>query len=122
MTAKVYGVFFDRWELDIDKTGRLLNPDVLHIVQYELEEDTDDLIAVRRVNADGEVIEDPWTYQEYSDSLDHCGCDDYLTIREALDEFYEWLHEHRVWVETTPQTYWHPAEYTCIGIEGCVEE
>ena len=79
MTEKCYGIYFDRFELEIDRDGNLANPEVLQIIEYEY--DQDELIAVRRVDKNGEVIADQWTC---SDDLRHVGWDDDETIEKAM--------------------------------------
>ena len=116
MTDKYYGIYFDRHDLTVDEGGHLTNPEALQIVEFEYDEATDEVIATRRVDQDGNVIEAEWQDLPYAESLDHTGEDDDPTIREALDRFRGWLDTHTEWRETSPETRWHPAEYICIGI------
>lgn len=122
MNSKYYGIYFDRWDLQVDRKGNLENPEVLHIVEFEYDEDADEVTAVRRVNEKGEVIEESWKALEYSDDLTHVGWDDDMTIREALWRFETWLEDHLEWRESSPQTYLQPAEYVCIGVTDCIDE
>ena len=39
MTEKFYGVYFDRWDLEVNEDGILRNPEVLQIVEFEYDED-----------------------------------------------------------------------------------
>ena len=40
------------------------------------------------------------------------------TLKEVLKRFYQWLEDNTEWEEVSPQTYWEPAEYRCVGISG----
>ena len=122
MTEKYYGVYFDRWDLEVNEDGILRNPEVLQIVEFEYDEESDEVTAVRRVDEKGIVLSDPWADFDHIDDLDHAGYDDDPTIREALDSFYQWLEGNLEWREYRRQTYWHPAEYICVGVSGCVDD
>ena len=111
MTEKCYGIYFDRFELEVDADGNLANPEVLQIIEFEY--DQDELIAVRRVDENGEVIADQWTC---SDDLRHVGWDDDETIEKAMGRFERWLEDNLEWKQISPATYLSPAEYICIGI------
>ena len=117
MTEKFYDVYFDPAQLEVDRGGYLMNPDALHIVELQFDEDTDTIISAKLVDEAGNVSGDA------SDLLDgfHVGYGDDESIREALRRFEKWLSDHLVWVESRPQTYWEPAEYIAIGIEGYVD-
>ena len=118
MTEKFYGIYFDEWELKVDRNGDLQNPEALYIVEFEFDEEiSEEPIGIRRVDKDGNVIEE---YPDLSD-LSYVGFDDEPTIEKAMHWFWEWLEENRVWVESSPETRWQPAEYICVGIEGCLE-
>ena len=106
MTNCTYGIYFDRWELEVNKHGQLTNPDALRIIEFEIDEELDDVVAKRRIAIDGSLLD--------------VGYDDFSTIDEALGWFDKWLEENTEWVESSPETRWQPAEYTCIGITGCV--
>lgn len=122
MTDKYYGIYFDRHDLTVDEGGHLTNPEALQIIEFEYDEATDEVIAIRRCDRDGNVIEAEWQDLQYAESLTHTGEDDDQTIEEALSRFYEWLIRHTEWRVIYPENRWQPAEYICIGIEGCVEE
>ena len=117
MTDKFYDIYFDRLELTVSCEGELMNPEALHIIELEYDEAEDKVVSIRRVDRDGKVIETAPDI-EY---LNHAGYGDDPTIRKALDRFDKWLEEHLVWDEIHATRY-QPAEYICIGIEGCVEE
>jgi len=118
MNGKYYDIFFDPAELEVDRVGNLENPDALQIIEFEYDEDTDEVTACRRVDQKGNVIEDPWKDLQYSDDMAHVGEGDDETIREAMIRFEGWLKEHTAWVESTPETRWQPASYVCVGIIG----
>lgn len=115
--SNTYGIYFDRFELEVDRNGQLLNPENLRIIEFVFDEEiSDEPIDIRRIDKNGNVIEE---YPDLSD-LDYVGYDDEPTIADAMNQFYEWLENNVVWVETSRQTYWQPAEYACVGIEGCM--
>ena len=114
MTDKYYDIYFDRLDLEISDKGKLTNPKVLHIIEFEYDDADDIVTACRRVSKDGAVIE---TDPDLRD-LEHAGYGDDPTIQEALDRFGDWLNDHLEWRELYPETRWQPAEYICIGIEG----
>ena len=117
MTSKCYNVYFNRDYLKVDKDGHLENPDVLKIIELVFDDEiSEEPIDIRRVNKNGEVMEE---YPDLSD-LEYSGDDDDPSIDKALTRFYDWLHDHLVWTELYHATYWEPAEYICIGIDGCV--
>ena len=120
MTEKYYGIYFDRLDLCVDNNGQLINPEVLQIVQYEYEEDGDEPISCCRVDLRGNIIEDPWKDAEWAGDLVRIGHGDDESIEKVMDRFYDWLDNNTEWVESLPETRWHPAEYECIGISGCV--
>ena len=122
MTEKFYCVYFDKFDLEVNEDGVLQNPDVLQIIEFEYDEETDDVVAVRRVDENGNVLEEEWKDFDYVDDLDHASYDDDPTIREALNSFYQWLEENLEWRVSRRQTYWNPAEYICVGVTGCVDE
>ena len=116
MTNCIYGIYFDRWELEVNKHGQLTNPDALRIIEFEIDEELDDVVATRQIARDGSLLDvDP----DLS-NLTNIGYDDFSTVDEALGWFDKWLEENTEWVETSSETRWQPAEYTCIGITGCV--
>ena len=114
MTDLYYGVYFDRNELQVDDKGHLLNPEALYIIEFVYDEASEEPIDIRRISMNGEVLEE---YPDLS-GLEYVGYDDDPCVSEALDRFFEWLHEHLVWEELYPETRWQPAEYICVGIEG----
>lgn len=115
-TSNTYGVYFDRYELDIDRHGHLTNPDALQIVEVESDEDGR-ILACRRVNQDGRILAEHWEPED-GDLVHPCE-DDCDTIAEAIRYAERWIDDHTEWIEDVPQTYWHPAEYICIGIAEC---
>ena len=116
MTKRVYGVYFNRHELRVDNDAQLLNYDVLRIIEFEQDEDQDEIIAVRRVAKDGSIIQsDPDLHD-----LEGCGSDDCETIEAAITQFEDWLWENTEWEELYPETRWEPAEYYCVGVKGCI--
>ena len=116
MSDKYYGVYFDRSDLIVDKRGNLVNPEALYVIEFEYDESiSEEPIDIRRIGKNHEVLEE---YPDLSD-LEYVGWDDDPCISEALDRFYEWLDEHTEWCELYPETRWQPAEYICVGIEGC---
>lgn len=121
MTDKYYGIYFDKHDLIVNREGELMNLDVLQIIEFEYaDENSDEPTIMRRVDKYGNVIfEGKW---EYRDDIDHLGRNDYLSMQDAFDDFYRWLEENTEWRESSPQTYWQPAEYVCVGITGCVDE
>lgn len=118
MTDNYYGIYFDAGELEVDRHGNLLNPEVLWIVEFQYDEDTDALIAIRRVSENGEITD---ANPDLS-CLNRYGEDDSPTIAEAMKWFDQWLEQNLEWRETSPSTYYEPAEYICIGITGYVDD
>ena len=120
MNNKYYGIYFDPSELEVDRKGHLLNPDALQIIEYEYtDEDSDTPTAVRRVDKDGNDISEGWVLRH---GLAHIGYDDYSSMQDAFDDFHRWFEENREWRESSPQTYYQPAEYVCIGITGYCDD
>ena len=118
MTDKYYDIYFDPADLEVDTEGRLLNLDILQIIEFEYDDVTDTVDVCRRVNEKGEVIQnDP----DLTD-LEHVGDGDDPTISKALGRFEGWLDNHLDWKEDVAETRYQPAEYICIGIEGYVDE
>lgn len=116
MTDKYYDIYFDRDVLKVNRHGALMNRGVLRIIEFEYDDDTDEVTACRLVNENGEVIQnDP----DLTD-LEHSGDGDDSTIGKALGRFEGWLIDNTVWTELYHATRWEPAEYICIGVEGCV--
>ena len=117
MKDNFYGIYFDKNELIVDRNGDLTNPDALYIMEFVYDEEiSDEPIDIRRIDKDGNVIEE---YPDLSE-LSYVGYDDEPTVERAMHWFDKWLEEHLVWRETSRQTYWQPAEYICVGIEGCL--
>ena len=122
MTDKYYDIYFDRDVLQVDQHGHLENPGALHIIEFEYDDDTDEVTACRRVDQQGNVIEDPWKDREYAESLVHLAEDDFSTIDKALGAFEGWLDNNLDWRESYRGDYYNPPEYYCAGIEGYVDE
>lgn len=118
MTDKYYDVYFDPSELEVDQDGHLENPDALQIIEFEYDDETEEVTACRRVDKKGNVIEDR---PDLSD-LDHSGDGDDPTISKALGAFEGWLTDHLEWRESWRGDYYNPPEYICAGIEGYVDE
>lgn len=116
MNDKYYDIYFDRDVLKVDGDGHLLNPSALQIIEFEYDEDTEEVTACRRVDEKGNVLEDR---PDLSD-LENAWYGDDPTIEDAFGHFWKWLRDNLVWVESSRATRWEPADYTCIGIEGCV--
>ena len=116
MTDKYYDIYFQPADLYVDEHGHLENPDALQIIEFEYDEDTEEVTACRRVDEKGNVIEDR---PDLTD-LEHAGDGDDPTIKEAFGHFWRWLEDNLVWAEEYPATRWEPASYICIGIDGCV--
>ena len=123
MTDKYYGIYFDKHDLEVNRHGDLMNPEVLQIIEFEYkDENSDEPTAMRRVDKYGKVISEGWKDWEYRDDIDHLGRADYFSMQDAFDDFYRWLEENTEWRESSPETYWQPAEYVCVGITDCVDE
>ena len=126
-TYTCYDVYFDPAELQVDRNGHLMNPDALHIIEFEHDDETEELLSVRRVDENGNAIPEPWPFFSDDGSYTilrdcHAGYGDCESIQDALNEFEDWLTENTAWAQTRHQTYWHPAEYTCVGIIGYVDD
>jgi len=113
MTDKYYDIYFEPGEIEVDDDGHLENWDALYILEYN-----EDGKVTNRVDRKGEQIAFGDYPLENILDLYHIGYGD-DTLKEALKRFYKWLEDNTEWVETSPQTYWQPAEYKCIGITGC---
>ena len=122
MTDKYYDIYFQPADLYVDEHGHLENPDALQIIEFEYDEDTEEVTACRRVDAKGNVLEDPWQDRERADDLNHVGENDFATISKALGAFEGWLTDHLDWRESWRGDYYNPPEYICAGIEGYVDE
>ena len=122
MTDKYYDVYFDAGDLIVDEGGRLENPEVLQIIEFQYDDETDEVTACRRVDAKGNVLEDPWKDRERADDINHVGENDFSTISKALGAFEGWLTDHLDWRESWRGDYYNPPEYVCAGIEGYVDE
>jgi len=122
MTDKYYDIYFDPSDLEVDREGHLLNPDALQIIEFEYDDDTEEVTACRRVNEKGNVIEDPWKDRKYAESMTHLAEDDFSTIDKALGAFEGWLTDNLDWRESYRGDYYNPPEYYCAGIEGYVDE
>ena len=118
MTDKYYDIYFQPADLYVDEHGHLENPDALQIIEFEYDEDTEEVTACRRVDEKGNVIEDrPDLYD-----LVHSGDGDDPTIDAALGRFEGWLTDNLEWRESYRGDYYNPPEYVCIGITGYVDE
>ena len=122
MTDKYYDVYFDHSELEVDRDGHLENPEALQIIEFEYDDETEKVTACRRVDAKGNVLEDPWKDRERADDINHVGENDFATISKALGAFEGWLTDHLDWRESYRGDYYNPPEYICAGIEGYVDE
>ena len=122
MTDKYYDVYFDAGDLIVDEGGRLENPEVLQIIEFEYDDETDEITACRRVDRNGAVIEDPWTCLRYADDMTHVGEGDDTCVSKALGRFEGWLDDHLDWRESYRGDYYNPPEYICAGIEGYVDD
>ena len=104
---KYYDIYFDPAELEVDADGDLLNfSDVVRVVEFD---DDGNVCSVSNGTAEDTL------------EMFHLGEGD-DTLEDALKRFYDWLSDHLEWRESTPQTYWQPAEYVCIGITGYVDD
>lgn len=119
MTEKLYGIYVDKWDLEVNRDGHLQNPDVLQIVEIEYDEETDQVIAIRRVDEKGNVLQEEWDGLQYVDDLTLTGPDDCATIDKALGWFEGWLDDNLEWRESYRGDYYNPPEYVCIGVTGC---
>ena len=122
MTDKYYDVYFDAGDLIVDEGGRLENPEALQIIEFEYDDETEEVTACRRVDKKGNVLEDPWKDRERADDINHVGENDFPTISKALGAFEGWLTDHLDWRESWRGDYYNPPEYICAGIEGYVDE
>lgn len=118
MTDKYYDIYFQPADLYVDEHGHLENPDALQIIEFEYDEDTEEVTACRRVDEKGNVIEDrPDLYD-----LVHVGEGDDPSIDAALGRFEGWLDNNLEWRESYRGDYYNPPEYVCVGITGYVDE
>ena len=118
MTEKYYDVYFQPADLYVDEHGHLENPDALQIIEFEYDEDTEEVTACRRVDEKGNVIEDrPDLYD-----LVHVGDGDDPSIDAAMGRFEGWLTDNLEWRESWGGDYYNPPEYVCVGITGYVDE
>ena len=122
MADKYYDVYFDPSELEVDRDGHLKNPDALQIIEFKYDDDTDEVTACRRVDAKGNVLEDPWKDLQYSDDMAHVGEGDDPTISKAMGRFEGWLDQNLDWRESWRGDYYNPPEYICAGIEGYTDD
>ena len=120
-TEFYYDVYFDPSELEVDRDGHLKNPDALRIIEFEYDEDTDEITACRRVSEKGNVLEDPWKDLQYSDDIAHVGEVDDPTISTTMGRFEGWLDQNLEWSQSYRGDYYNPPEYVCIGITGHID-
>lgn len=107
-----YYMWFDRHELEVDDSGAVVNKEKLYIAEYD-----EDGNFVRRVDYAwrGKVIEVPMDISvEEMESFDEYVVAD--SVRDLYEKFYRYLDEYYIEVETSPQTYWQPAEYIIVGL------
>ena len=109
---KYYDVYFDPAELEVDGNGDLINWDALYILEYD-----ENGKVTNRVDRKGNPVEFGDYPLENVLDLYHVGYGD-DNLKGALSWFYKWLKDNTEWRETSPSTYWQPAEYRCIGISG----
>ena len=121
MTEKFYEVYFDPSELHVNRFGHLINPDSLHIIQFEYDEEADQVTNVCRVDQNGNEIPETMP-MDFVFELDHAGYGDDMSIDDAMRRFDDWLELNTEWRESSRQTYWQPAEYVCIGIIGHIDD
>lgn len=118
MTDKYYDIYFEPSDLAVNLEGHLENPDALQIIEFEYDDETEEVTACRRVDEKGNVIEDrPDLYD-----LIHVGDGDDPSIDAALGRFEGWLTDNLEWRESYRGDYYNPPEYVCIGITGYVDE
>ena len=122
MTDKYYDVYFDPAELEVDRDGHLENPKALQIIEFEYDDESEEVTACRRVDAKGNVLEDPWKNYSAAWDFTNVGENDFPTISKALGAFEGWLTDHLDWRESWRGDYYNPPEYICAGIEGYVDE
>ena len=87
-------------------------------IEFEYDDETEEVTACRRVDQKGNVIEDR---PDLSD-LEHVGDGDDPTISKAMGRFEGWLENHLEWRESYRGDYYNPPEYICIGVTGCVDD
>ena len=118
MNDKYYDVYFQPADLYVDEHGHLENPDALQIIEFEYDQDTEEVTACRRVDEKGNVLED----RPRLSDLAHSGDGDDPTIDKALGRFEGWLTDNLEWRESYRGDYYNPPEYVCVGITGYVDE
>lgn len=109
---KYYDIYFDPAELDVDGNGDLVNWNALYILEYD-----ENGKVMNRVDRKGTPVEFGGYPLENVLDLYHVGYGD-DDLKGVLSWFYKWLKDNTEWCETSPSTYWQPAEYRCIGISG----
>lgn len=119
---KYYDIYFDPADLEVDTEGHLENSEVLQIIEFEYDDETEEVTSCCRVDEKGNVIDDPWRDREYAEYLTHLAENDFPTIDKALGAFEGWLDNHLDWRESYHGDYYNPPEYICAGIEGYVDE
>ena len=122
MIDKYYDVYFDAADLSVSEEGELMNPDALQIIEFEYDDETEEVTACRRVDKKGNVLEDPWKDLQYSDDMAHVGEGDDPTISKAMGRFEGWLDQNLDWRESWRGDYYNPPEYICAGIEGYTDD
>lgn len=111
-----FDVYFDPAEIKINRYGNVENEEKLHVIRFD-----EDGNAIDRVDENGQTIPEPLPMDDVL-QMDHAGYGDDPTPREALNRFIDWLDGHLIWIETARRSYWSPAEYTCIGIDGYIDD
>lgn len=109
---KYFDIYFDPAELEVDSNGDLTNWNALYILEYD-----ENGKVMNRVDRKGNPVEFGDYPLESVLDLYHVGYGD-DDLKGALSWFYRWLKDNTEWRETSPSTYWQPAEYRCVGISG----
>ena len=67
MTDKYYDIYFEPSDLAVDLEGHLENPDALQIIEFEYDDETEEVTSCCRVDEKGNVIDDSWKDREYAE-------------------------------------------------------
>ena len=121
MTDKYYDIYFDPADLVVDRGGELENPEALHIVEFEYDDETEQITSFQRVDEKGNTISEPMEWDEVL-RMSHVGDGDDDTIDAAMGRFEGWLTDNLEWRESYRGDYYNPPEYVCVGITGYVDE
>ena len=106
-----FEIYFDPADLVVDRDGELTNPEALHIIGFD-----EDGNPFGRVDSKGKEIAEPEPMEDIL-QMYHLGYGD-DDLDGARSRFYRWLQNNLEWQETSPATYYEPAEYACVGITG----